>query len=116
MFVTWPLRYRFDEEGLFVRGLLGRRRVRWGDVRLAKLDRHKSFCYLWLVHGRIGWCLVPLDDFRQAASLYQFIAERLPVPVRGAEYLARHLRDEEQAVEMIAAEAPDGEARERVGR
>ena len=91
-----PLRLRFTEAGIARRTLLRPRFVPWQGVEGARLTSFKGSVWLELkVSGRRTWIVLPVAEYRRAASLLAALRRRLPVEVQdpGGELAAR-LKDE----------------------
>lgn len=82
--VFWPQRLRFTDEGVHQFFLLRWRFHRWRDVRRAWLERIRKASYLTLHFGGWRFVLIPIGDYRLQRRLYEEIARRLPVPIKGA--------------------------------
>lgn len=91
-----PLRLRFTEAGIVRRTLLRPRFVPWRGVTGARLTSFRGNVWLELkVAGRRTWIVVPVADYRRAASLLAEMRRRLPVEVQHADgELAARLKDE----------------------
>ena len=91
-----PLRLRFTEAGIVRRTLLRPRFVAWQGVTGARLTSFKGNVWLELkVVGRRTWIVVPVGEYRRAASLLAELRRRLPVEVQHADgELAARLKDE----------------------
>jgi hypothetical protein len=90
-----PLRLRFTEAGIARRTLLRPRFVPWQSVAGARLTSFKGNVWLELkVAGRRTWIVVPVGEYRRAASLLAALRRRLPVAVQHADGpLAAQLQD-----------------------
>lgn len=90
-----PLRLRFTEAGIARRTLLRPRFVPWQNVRGARLTSYKGNLWLELkVTDRRTWIVVPVGEYRRAASLLAELRRRLPVEVQDpGGQLAARLKD-----------------------
>ena len=87
-----PLRLRFTDAGLARRTIFRPRFVPWRSVTGARLTSYKGGVWLELkVAGRRTWIVVPVGEYRRAASLLAELRRRLPVEVQhaGGELAAR---------------------------
>lgn len=81
--VFWPRRLRFTDEGVHQFFLVRWRFRRWRDVRRAWLERIRSASYITLHFGWWRFVLIPIGDYRLQRRLYDEIARRIPVPIKG---------------------------------
>jgi len=83
LFVTTAtLRIKYDESGLMIFGLGGRRFVPWSAVMHAHVNRFKGNVELTLkAEGRRMPISVPLTSYQKAATLLEEIRRRLPVAI-----------------------------------
>lgn len=95
LFLLLPFRLRFTEAGLERRTLFGPRFLPWAAVRGARLTRLRGYFALELSPGGWRWLLVPLLEYRRAATLLAEISRRLPCEVQDpGGQLAALLRDD----------------------
>lgn len=91
-----PLRLRFTEVGIVRRTIFRPRFVPWQGVTGARLTSFKGNVWLELkVTGRRTWIVVPVAEYRRAASLLAELRRRLPVEIQHADGpLAAQLKDD----------------------
>jgi hypothetical protein len=82
-FALWVVRsgVDVDTEGVTVRALVGRRRVRWDEVAALRLDRHGGL-WLALYNGRM--VRLPVARARHLAALSAASGGRFDAPTPGA--------------------------------
>jgi hypothetical protein len=91
-----PLRLRFTEAGIRRRTLFRPRFVPWQNVEGARLASFKGGVWLELkVAGRRTWIIVPVAEYRRAATLLAELRRRLSVEVQDpGGRLAARLKDD----------------------
>ncbi|HVG29676.1 MAG TPA: hypothetical protein VM864_08265 [Pyrinomonadaceae bacterium] len=92
--ITLPFRISFAEDGLRVRGLLGRRFVPWSGVRSAAISSHKGNVGLSLRTGRLRGVSIPVSSYKRQATLVAEVSKRLPVPVSVSPTVAAFIKDD----------------------
>lgn len=92
-FVLGSRRFRFYDACFTVFTWRGRMRFAWPEVRRATLSTYRGNVELVLFIGAVRRIGVPLDGFRQAASLLAAVRARLAVPLEASQNQLALVRD-----------------------